>query len=1092
MRNVSIHIYDNHQAVIKGRLDTYDDVDITIEMAISDIREPQSRKTNFTYDFTLPGTKNNKQIFKPVFENDYSITNFNPSKKLDAQIMVDGSPVFTGYLQLVSVDDLEGKIEFNVVFYETLYNFFDDLGEYSLTDIVDLSNFDHLFNRDSIVNSWTNKINYNGQLIDSTNGFGYVYPMEDRGQDQVGSGVLEKNVDYWRPAIYLKTIVDKLFSKYGWSYDSEFFESEYFSKMIVPFGGENLLVSNVANVVNGSLSQSNAGFLATHPINAITVAATKTYGTIPNTAYNSPWYINRWDNDTVAPATDPSDVYSGGTTFECKLGGRYEITARQGFSFKFTQPIYYYGFLNGKSSRDFVLTPGNDGMPYIEAVLQTTSGNILDSGIFRSTDDGTVHSTSYTSSVNLAFNGNYDLQIGERVQIKWKIVIPPGQPWNKGWDFFGNPNTNKNTPTDVSKSIQVFLRKTTTSVESANGNDVQIFTAGLESSNAVSGDYIAINSALPKMKAKDLFTSLNALFNLYWQPVEGEDKKLKIEPYDKFFSINDSLTPFADWTHKLDNNENVNIQPLYELTAKEYMFKYTDDTDWANVDYETSQQASYGQRLIDTNYGLYSDFLTDKASIVPLFSATPLITVEAGSSENIHMPSYTKKDQSGKKSTMNPKARLLFWNGLQTGVNWRMIRYSNDQSGSTLQYDLNETFTHYPFAAHVNDAINPTEDLNYGICERYYWDDWSSVSNNNLFNKYWRNWMNSIIDKDSHLLTATFHLNAVDMANLNLKNFYQVNGVFYRINKLKYSVNNQIAEVELLRAINFPAFKASIGFFSNVLDGGGSPFTPGGGPGGLPSLPRLPPVLGTPSLSPAAFPFTPVPWIGTKLPLPGVVHNTEPVLEEARPTTDVSVRANEPVLELNGLVGYWSTGWQTELPSIGRKPWVDSTQLYPALTPRSQEKMPVYRNNPAPIEGNFFSPSSLIDIKGTANKVTRKLSGPVTINGDGNQMDSGCGGIACFGNRNRITGGVRNTMVIGDDQIVDMSGVVYINGSIFTKDGLQIQKIDIINGSIDEVQNPFNLYKLNTNIIGGINSVKNYGSQSNEDFIFGNITLPKP
>jgi len=295
---------------------------------------------------------------------------------------------------------------------------------------------------------------------------------------------------------------------------------------------------------------------------------------------------------------------------------------------------------------------------------------------------------------------------------------------------------------------------------------------------------------------------------------------------------------------------------------------------------------------------------------------------------------------------MSPKPRLLFWNGLKPNVNWN-IRKSELVDGE-ITYPINKAYTSYPFAAHVDSAEEPTEDLNYGICEKYYWDSWGWVTNNNLFNKYWRNWVNSIIDKDGHLLTAQFKLDPVDIANLNLKNFYQVNGVFYRINKFKYSVSQGIADIELLRVVAYPLFKPSIGYFNTT---GGSPFEPGVGPGtGTGGWTERPEGLPRPWRGPSepwidgVGGFYPAPTgIGTFRPLAPSLPFTPPIGFEPKPMV------NPPITQFTEVknrtyIGYWATGWETALPEIGVKPWVDSTELYPALTPRSQEKIPVYKS----------------------------------------------------------------------------------------------------------------------------------------------------
>jgi len=64
--------------------------------------------------------------------------------------------------------------------------------------------------------------------------------------------------------------------------------------------------------------------------------------------------------------------------------------------------------------------------------------------------------------------------------------------------------------------------------------------------------------------------------------------------------------------------------------------------------------------------------------------------------------------------------------------------------------------------------------------------------------------MAEITDKDSRLLTATFKLNYKDIFGLDFSTFIYVDGVKFRLNKIKdfNATNEDTCEVELLKIIN--------------------------------------------------------------------------------------------------------------------------------------------------------------------------------------------------------------------------------------------------------------------------------------------------
>ena len=79
-------------------VDLPSDFGILINKSIADIREPESRSSDWSKTFTLPGTKANNKLFTHLFDLNLSIRNtsatnfspdFNPNLKADAILQVD-------------------------------------------------------------------------------------------------------------------------------------------------------------------------------------------------------------------------------------------------------------------------------------------------------------------------------------------------------------------------------------------------------------------------------------------------------------------------------------------------------------------------------------------------------------------------------------------------------------------------------------------------------------------------------------------------------------------------------------------------------------------------------------------------------------------------------------------------------------------------------------------------------------------------------------------------------------------------------------------------------------------------------------------
>jgi hypothetical protein len=232
------------------QVDLTESVSLPITKTIIDIREPEKRQSDYSKTITLPGTSNNNKIFNHIFKLDRATINettinyqpdFNPNLKVDAILYRSGIPQITGYLQLNNIKRTDGNIEYEVIIIGKFANMFQDLGEKNLNEL-DLSAYDHEWTRDNIVNSWDTSIiknnatyvNFNVSGVPS--GEGYVYPLIDRG-NSLGFGEITYPLSTMYPSVYVKQVVDSIFSEAGYRYESAFFNSERFKRLIIPFSG---------------------------------------------------------------------------------------------------------------------------------------------------------------------------------------------------------------------------------------------------------------------------------------------------------------------------------------------------------------------------------------------------------------------------------------------------------------------------------------------------------------------------------------------------------------------------------------------------------------------------------------------------------------------------------------------------------------------------------------------------------------------------------------------------------------------------------------------------------------------------------------
>jgi hypothetical protein len=127
--------------------------------------------------------------------------------------------------------------------------------------------------------------------------------------------------------------------------------------------------------------------------------------------------------------------------------------------------------------------------------------------------------------------------------------------------------------------------------------------------------------------------------------------------------------------------------------------------------------------------------------------------------------------------------------------------------GTTGQTNLNQ----YPSISHFNNPYVPSFDLNFGVCDYYYYQQ-SILTNNNLFNLYWRRTIGQI--NNGKMLTAKFDLRETDIATLKLNDKIRIDNSWWNINKvIDYDCNNpRLTTVELLsidQEIDFAKFQTT-------------------------------------------------------------------------------------------------------------------------------------------------------------------------------------------------------------------------------------------------------------------------------------------
>ncbi len=281
---------------------------------------------------------------------------------------------------------------------------------------------------------------------------------------------------------------------------------------------------------------------------------------------------------------------------------------------------------------------------------------------------------------------------------------------------------------------------------------------------------VYMNNFVPEIKMSEFVLGIFKMFNLYVTVDPLDETNLLIETRDEFYGGG----TIRDWTKKLARDKEISLKPVGLLTAKEYIYTYSEDEDYYNERYQDSKGHAYGRRKREID----NDFLTNKSEVKVAFSPTPLIN--DGNSSRLVSKIYDSDIEEGRKP-VDFNTRLLYYGGqIASAPHW-IFRYN---AGSTT-----ETRIVYPYAGHLDNPLAPSLDLNFGIPKELYYtaNGYTGTllyTNANLFNVYHRAYIDEITDKDSKVMTGMFYLTPWDIAKLDFRDQILIDNAYWRINKV--------------------------------------------------------------------------------------------------------------------------------------------------------------------------------------------------------------------------------------------------------------------------------------------------------------------
>jgi hypothetical protein len=365
--------------------------------------------------------------------------------------------------------------------------------------------------------------------------------------------------------------------------------------------------------------------------------------------------------------------------------------------------------------------------------------------------------TNFSNTIASGIN-NVATITGSATILLSNVITTDAVTIKGGLAFASNYGVWKYTPFTPPTAITSEIDFTSLSVKILPSSDILGYGALIDMNNVVPN----------KVKQADYIKSLFTMYNLYTEQDTDLPNNLVLKHRDDYYDQGAEV----DWTYKLAKDKEQALQFLPELSAKKLILTYKQDSDDPNKVYYEATKEVYGQ----LEYIFTNEYVKGIDTKEITFSPTPIDK----SVFNAYLPTLSGQ----------PKVniRILHDGGVSTCDAYNIYNY-----GTTGEIGV----TTYPILHHWDDPINPTFDILFAQPDYMFYNGYN-VTNNNLYNLYWRRTVNQI--NVGKMLTAFFDLREDDIQRLKLNDKIRIDNSWWTINKvIDYDCNAQnLTKVELM------------------------------------------------------------------------------------------------------------------------------------------------------------------------------------------------------------------------------------------------------------------------------------------------------
>jgi hypothetical protein len=579
------------------QLDTFADEPITISDNITGLFDIGVLPSDFTRQIMLPGTKVNNLFFEHVY--DISVQNpylFATNVKVPAYFDFDGIYLSQGYLQLNKVNVKANKYieSYEVSIFGGLSSFARDLNRYFLTDLTNLSTYNHISSFTNISASWDRTF-FNGDIvypfIDYGSGWQYTSGQyQVFGLDDFNGGI---TVQDYKPAIRVKKVLDKIFEFTGYTYTSSFMNQPW--------------LDDVYMVCNNSLKYPEYVGVDLETYGVIKVGAISGSGmtnvVLPSGSFVTLPWINK--------LTDPQQFYNNNA---------YRVDTHTNLS----------GVLN----LNINVSCSANNMPGTLSANGTWQIRMIETG------SSTVYSTRAIQSYIFFFDQLQQSRTGginQTFELPTEFLmedIPAG-------NYYFQVRQSPNFPSSVASLPVVTMDP---------DNTTKSFLEIKKVKQAADFRLMQLQLNMPYgengIKLIDFIQGLQKKFNLVIYPNKRKSREFIIEDFNSWYGRGET----KDFNRYINLNDNIEVTPANNLAVNKLQFGDKLGNDYIALQFQKGTTREFGKTYYTDTQNFFSQ---GEFNVETSFSTTPLVRVAgtglSGSVGGINPPPSSERYVGGCK-----------------------------------------------------------------------------------------------------------------------------------------------------------------------------------------------------------------------------------------------------------------------------------------------------------------------------------------------------------------------------------------------------------------------------------------------------------